>query len=87
MFHGRVEEYVKKGESVKMIIPAFPWKSINRTDKVTGVLPDLGEDLALGRLNDLCVEIRKVYAHGAEVHIATDGLVFNGMRSPSQLHR
>ncbi|KAJ3943202.1 uncharacterized protein N0V96_007437 [Colletotrichum fioriniae] len=51
MFHGRVEEYVKKGESVKMIIPAFPWKSINRTDKV--------------------------YNHGAEVHIATDGLVFN----------
>ncbi|CCF35993.1 pyoverdine/dityrosine biosynthesis protein [Colletotrichum higginsianum] len=77
MFHGRVEEYVKKGESVKMIIPAFPWKSINRTDKVTGVLPDLGEDLALARLNDLCVEIGKVYTHGAEVHIATDGLVFN----------
>ncbi|GKT45464.1 sporulation protein kinase pit1 [Colletotrichum spaethianum] len=77
MFHPRVEEYVKKGESVKMIIPAFPWKSINRTDKVTGVLPDLGEDLALARLNDLCVEIGKVYTHGAEVHIATDGLVFN----------
>ncbi|KZL78855.1 pyoverdine dityrosine biosynthesis protein [Colletotrichum incanum] len=77
MFHPRVEEYVKKGESVKMIIPAFPWKSINRTDKVTGVLPDLGEELALARLNDLCVEIGKVYTHGAEVHIATDGLVFN----------
>ncbi|KAK1993655.1 pyoverdine/dityrosine biosynthesis protein [Colletotrichum falcatum] len=77
MFHPRVEEYVKKGESVKMIIPAFPWKSINRTDKVTGALPDLGEELALARLNDLCVEIGKVYPHGAEVHIATDGLVFN----------
>ncbi|KDN61691.1 putative pyoverdine/dityrosine biosynthesis protein [Colletotrichum sublineola] len=77
MFHPRVEEYVKKGESVKMIIPAFPWKSINRTDKVTGALPDLGEELALARLNDLCVEIGKVYTHGAEVHIATDGLVFN----------
>ncbi|KAK1570248.1 pyoverdine/dityrosine biosynthesis protein [Colletotrichum navitas] len=77
MFHPRVEEYIKKNESVKMIIPAFPWKSINRTDKVTGALPDLGEELALARLNDLCVEIGKVYTHGAEVHIATDGLVFN----------
>ncbi|EFQ36191.1 pyoverdine/dityrosine biosynthesis protein [Colletotrichum graminicola M1.001] len=77
IFHPRVEEYVKKKESVKMIIPAFPWKSINRTDKVTGALPDLGEELALARLNDLCVEIGKVYTHGAEVHIATDGLVFN----------
>ncbi|KAK2044695.1 pyoverdine/dityrosine biosynthesis protein [Colletotrichum somersetense] len=77
MFHPRVEEYVKKSESVKMIIPAFPWKSINRTDKVTGALPDFGEELALARLNDLCVEIGKVYTQGAEVHIATDGLVFN----------
>ncbi|OLN87378.1 Spore wall maturation protein DIT1-like protein 4 [Colletotrichum chlorophyti] len=77
MFHPRVEQYVKKRESVKMIIPAFPWKSINRADKVTGALPDLGEALALARLNDLCCEIGKVYEHGAEVHIATDGLVFN----------
>lgn len=78
MFHPRVKDYVKRGESVKMIIPAFPWKSVNRTDKVTGTLPDLGEELALARLNDLCEEIGKVYQHGAEVHIATDGLVFNG---------
>ncbi|TDZ17109.1 Spore wall maturation protein DIT1 [Colletotrichum orbiculare MAFF 240422] len=77
MFLPRVEQYIRDNVPVKMIIPSFPWKSINRVDKVIGTLPDLGEDLALARLNALCVEIGKVYSGGAEVHIATDGLVFN----------
>jgi pyoverdine/dityrosine biosynthesis protein Dit1 len=78
MFFPRVMEYIKKQQPIKMILPSFPWKSVNRVDKVTGALPDLGEELALSRLNALCVEIGKVYEYGAEVHIATDGLVFNG---------
>ncbi|KAF6804025.1 pyoverdine dityrosine biosynthesis [Colletotrichum sojae] len=77
MFLPRVEQYIRDNVPIKMIIPSFPWKSINRVDKVIGVLPDLGEYLALARLNALCVEIGKVYSAGAEVHIATDGLVFN----------
>ncbi|KAF0327129.1 hypothetical protein K4K61_003356 [Colletotrichum sp. SAR11_59] len=77
MFLPRVEQYIRDNVPIKMIIPSFPWKSINRVDKVIGVLPDLGEDLALARLNALCVDIGKVYQGGAEVHIATDGLVFN----------
>jgi len=81
-FLPRVEEQVRKQQTVKMIMPSFPWKSINRVDKVTGALPDLGEELAIARLNALCVDIGKVYEHGAEVHIATDGLVFNGMQIP-----
>ena len=55
---------------------------INKTDKVTGVLPDLGEELALSRLNQLCEDIKQVYPLGGEVHIATDGLVFDGMLHP-----
>ena len=51
---------------------------INLVDKVTGKLPDLGEELAMARLHSLCVDIAAVYQHGAEVTIATDGLVFNG---------
>ena len=45
---------------------------------MTGALPDLGEELALARLHNLCEDIGKVYEHGAQVTIATDGLVFNG---------
>ncbi|PNP78552.1 hypothetical protein FNYG_08100 [Fusarium nygamai] len=72
-----VAQHVKDQRPVRMILPSFPWKSINRVEKVIGALPDLGEELALERLNALCVDIGKVYEHGAEIHIATDGLVFN----------
>ena len=51
---------------------------INLVDKVTGKLPDLGEELAMARLHSMCMDIAAVYQHGAEVTIATDGLVFNG---------
>ncbi|RMZ79883.1 hypothetical protein DV736_g6676, partial [Chaetothyriales sp. CBS 134916] len=78
-FLPRVEQYVRNQQPVRMILPSFPWKSINRIDKVTGALPDLGEALALDRLNALCLNIGEVYEHGAEVHIATDGLVFNDL--------
>lgn len=47
-------------------------------DKVLGVLPDYAEYLGLSRLNRMCLDIRRVYNHGAEVTIATDGVVFNG---------
>ncbi|KAH6873788.1 Pyoverdine/dityrosine biosynthesis protein-domain-containing protein [Thelonectria olida] len=78
-FFPRVAQYVNSQQPIRMILPSFPWKSINRVDKVTSALPDLGEELALARLNSLCVDIGKVYKHGAEIHIATDGLVFNDL--------
>ncbi|RDL33854.1 Uncharacterized protein BP5553_08222 [Venustampulla echinocandica] len=78
-FFDMVSKQVAANQVVKMILPAFPWKSINTVDKVIGRLPDLGEVLALARLNTMCKEIRKVYLPGAEVTIATDGLVFDDL--------
>lgn len=78
-FTPKVMHWVKQGVPVRMIIPAFPWKSVNRMEKVIGALPDFGEELALARLDALCRDIQKVYSPGAEVHIATDGLVFNDL--------
>jgi pyoverdine/dityrosine biosynthesis protein Dit1 len=40
-------------------------------------LPDLGEELALARLNQMCEDIRAVYPMGGQVWLATDGLVFD----------
>ena len=78
-FTPKVMHWVKQGVAVRMIIPAFPWKSVNRMEKVIGALPDFGEELALARLDALCRHIQKVYPPGAQVHIATDGLVFNDL--------
>lgn len=94
MFMEKVLSQLEKSEPIKMILPAFPWKSvsnqttisiitsshkiqINKVDKVTGVLPDLGEELALARLNQMCEDIRAIYSLGGQVWLATDGLVFD----------
>ncbi|KAJ5664905.1 Pyoverdine biosynthesis [Penicillium maclennaniae] len=72
-----VEERVKHREPIRMILPAFPFKSPNSRDKVLGTMPDFGEELALAHLNGLCENIAQVYEPGAEVYISSDGLVYN----------
>ncbi|MCJ1389440.1 hypothetical protein MMC18_002297 [Xylographa bjoerkii] len=74
-----VDEYVKNLKPVEMVLPAFPFKSPNGKDKVLGNMPDLGEEVALMHLNGLCESITKVYAPGAQVTIASDGLVYNDL--------
>jgi pyoverdine/dityrosine biosynthesis protein Dit1 len=69
---------VQRKESIKMLLPGFPFKSPNNKTKVLGVLPDLGEELALKRLDSMAVAVEEVYEGGAEIHITSDGLVYNG---------
>ncbi|CAI7608850.1 unnamed protein product [Penicillium bialowiezense] len=64
-------------EPIKMILPAFLFKSPNCRDKVLGTLPDFGEELALAHLNGFCQSITEVYAPGADIYISSDGLVYN----------
>lgn len=76
-FMEKVKAQLVKKQAIRLILPAFPWKSINKVDKVTGILPDLGEELALYRLNQMCEDIKTIYYFGGQVFIATDGLVFD----------
>lgn len=73
-----VESQIESHEAVRLILPAFPSKSVNRIDKVLGPLPDMGEELALAHLNGLCNNISDIYEPGATVTILSDGLVYNG---------
>ncbi|KAK8072252.1 hypothetical protein PG996_005600 [Apiospora saccharicola] len=77
LFVDRVKAQIAKGQAIRLILPAFPWKSVNKVDKVTVILPDLGEELALYRLNQMCEDIKTAYHPGGQVYIATDGLVFD----------
>ncbi|KAI1499112.1 Pyoverdine/dityrosine biosynthesis protein-domain-containing protein [Biscogniauxia marginata] len=77
LFMNKVKAQLEKSQAIRLVLPAFPWKSINNVDKVTGILPDLGEELALCRLNQMCEDIKTIYPHGGQVFIATDGLVFD----------
>ncbi|KAL9595341.1 MAG: hypothetical protein Q9219_006495 [cf. Caloplaca sp. 3 TL-2023] len=74
-----VEACVVKNEPIRMVLPAFPFKSPNRRDKTLGSEVDLGEELALMHLNGLCESICEIYDHGASVVIASDGLVYNDL--------
>lgn len=77
-FVSTVLDQVDKQEPIRMILPAFPFKSPNSRDKVLGHLPDFGDELALAHLNGLCENIGQIYKPGADVYISSDGLVYNG---------
>ena len=77
-FEPIVRSHVDKGVSIPFVLPAFPWKSVNKVEKVIGAVPDIGEEFGLGRLNNLCEDIKDVYEPGAFVIITSDGLVYNG---------
>jgi pyoverdine/dityrosine biosynthesis protein Dit1 len=74
-----VTDHVRNNTPIKLVLPAFPAKSPNRVDKVLGHLPDFGEELALAHLDGLCKAIGEVYRPGAEIFIASDGIVYSGM--------
>jgi hypothetical protein len=70
--------HIKKGIPIRMVLPAFPFKSPNREGKVLGDLPDLGEEISLACLQGFCNSVSQVYKPGAEISIASDGLMYNG---------
>ncbi|KAJ6097001.1 hypothetical protein N7486_007747 [Penicillium sp. IBT 16267x] len=74
-----ITRYVVKGERIQACLPAFPFKSANKVYKVLGRLPDKAEELALERLNMLCLRIQEIYAPGAEIVIISDGITYNDL--------
>jgi ATP-binding cassette subfamily G (WHITE) protein 2 (PDR) len=70
--------FVTAGKKIEMCLPAFPFKSANKTYKVLGRLPDKAEELALARLESICGRIESIYPPGATIMIISDGLVYNG---------
>lgn len=73
-----IQPMMAKGETITFVLPAFPAKSVNQ-NKTLGPLPDLGEKLALTRLEKLCADIGKIYQPGASMFICSDGRVFNDL--------
>ena len=74
----KVRRFVRAGEPVHFLLPAFPAKSGN-PKKVLGRLPDKAEELALGFLERVCDEISDIYPPGARITICSDGRVFSDL--------
>ncbi|QPC69436.1 hypothetical protein HYE68_000188 [Fusarium pseudograminearum] len=74
-----ISRFVREQQKVVMCLPAFPFKSANKVEKVLGNLPDKAEEVSLARLNSMCTTIGQFYKPGAELTIISDGLVYNGI--------
>lgn len=72
----KVQQMMSQGLPLTFVLPAFPAKSAN-LKKVTGALPDFGEELALRFLQDRCDSVAKIYDPGAQLIICSDGRVFS----------
>lgn len=74
----KVRRFVRAGEPIHFLLPAFPAKSPN-PEKVLGPLPDMAEELALSFLQQVCDEIAALYSPGARITICSDGRVFSDL--------
>ncbi|KAJ4051366.1 hypothetical protein NW756_003480 [Fusarium oxysporum] len=76
-----VGKFVTTSTRVEMCLPAFPFKSANKAYKVFGILPDKAEEIALDRLNTMCIRIGEIYQPGVQCTIISDGVVYNDLLS------
>lgn len=74
----KIIHFVNKQEPIQLVLPAFPAKSPN-TNKVLGTRSDLGEEIALQTLQELCNQIQTIYKPGAKISICADGRVFTDL--------
>ncbi|HLW41352.1 MAG TPA: L-tyrosine/L-tryptophan isonitrile synthase family protein [Flavobacterium sp.] len=72
----KINYFTSQNIPIHFILPAFPAKSPN-PEKVLGTMPDLGEEIALTTLENLCKEIKSIYSPGASLTICSDGRIFS----------
>lgn len=75
-FAASVERYVASNARILFVLPAFPFKSSNRDTKVLGTLPDMGEYLALRRLDSFLGEVEAIHPPGSRLICFSDGRVY-----------
>ena len=81
----QIKEHLENQTLIRMILPAFPFKSPNKGGKVLGTLPDTAEEMALRHLHGMCVRIEEIHEAGAQIHIVSDGLMYNDLLGVSDL--
>ncbi|KAJ8132620.1 hypothetical protein O1611_g997 [Lasiodiplodia mahajangana] len=73
----QIQKALEKGVPINLVIPAFPFKSSNRSKKVLGPLPDEAERLSLLHLNGLCLAIKDATGSDTFLTIVSDGITYN----------
>ncbi|KAF2968322.1 hypothetical protein GQX73_g5263 [Xylaria multiplex] len=73
----QIQEALERDNPIELVIPAFPFKSSNRSKKVLGPLPDEAERLSLAHLNGLCLAIKDATNCDTFLTIVSDGITYN----------
>ena len=60
-FKNKLARLIVSNQTIAMVLPAFPFKNKDRNNKVIGVLPDMGEALAFGKLNSFAQQVSEIY--------------------------
>lgn len=68
---------INNNQPIDFVMLGFPMKSPNSRDKVLGTKPDLAEEVAYKNFAKFDADIKKIYAPGTKISIASDGYVFN----------
>lgn len=76
-----IKGFIDRNEPIELILPAFPFKSSNKSHKVLGQLPDEAERVSLLHLNGMCESIKEVAEHDCHLTIISDGISYNGITS------
>lgn len=74
---GAIEKFTSANAAIGFAMLGLPFKSTNHRDKVLGDLPDLGEELTIRNFETFNADIKRVYAPGINVLVASDGYMFN----------
>ncbi|GKU06417.1 pyoverdine dityrosine biosynthesis [Fusarium langsethiae] len=74
-----LENAIRNKEPIRLVLPAFPFKSSNRTAKVLGADPDEAERISLLHLNGLCKALEEATKLKVELLITSDGVMYNDL--------
>ncbi|EPS26252.1 hypothetical protein PDE_01188 [Penicillium oxalicum 114-2] len=77
----QLSDTVSKGETVRFILPAFPFKAPAEGNKrkTLGSLPDKAEEIALKTLDGFADSIAEIYEGGATVVLVSDASVYGDL--------
>src|SRR3990167_9622199 len=75
VLRAKLQERVCVEEPILFVLPSFPFKSQNR-ENTLGNLPDMGEEVALVALHEMCKRMGEIYPYGARIVLASDGRLY-----------
>ncbi|KAF5541764.1 Pyoverdine biosynthesis [Fusarium mexicanum] len=74
-----LEQAIRNKEHIRLVLPAFPFKSSNRTAKVLGTDPDDAERISILYLEGLCKALEEATELHIELLITSDGVMYNDL--------